>query len=252
MLDCTVIIPLVKLDNDNLKKLAKTAYNSAPNKMNVILVGNDEALSSFDCQGSNITRLINNGDQSYQNQVNLAVEKVKTKYFTVLEFDDELSELWFDNAEKYSNVNTDELFGMFPLTELVDYATNTTIGYANEAFLASSFSEKIGYFDMDSLTEYLGFNTSGAIFLTKEFIELGKLKPSMKLTFWHEFLMRALYKECVIRVIPKVGCFHTVNRPNCMTDIYSKTMDNTEIDWWIDIAKKEFYFKNDRNKTYKE
>ena len=64
MLDCTVIIPLVKLDNDNLKKLAKTAYNSVPNKMNVILVGNDEALSSFDCQGSNIT-----GGRKSENQI---------------------------------------------------------------------------------------------------------------------------------------------------------------------------------------
>ena len=74
----------------------------------------------------------------------------------------------------------------------------------------------------------------------------------MKLVFWYEFIMRAIYNEKRLYVIPKVGCLHKIDRPGSMIAVYNETMSEKEAEWWINAAKKEYYFKQDRNKTYKE
>ena len=51
----------------------------------------------------------------------------------------------------------------------------------------------------------------------------------MELVFWYEFLMRALYKNKRVFVIPKVGYYHLVNRPECMTNKYAETMSEKEV-----------------------
>ena len=228
MKDCTVIIPVINLKSEKLLKLTQEACESIPSTCKIIIVGNEYDLSMIDFDMKNLQKLTQTGDTSYCNQVNFALDNVTTKYFSVLEFDDKFSKNWFKNVEKH-------------ITH-----------YANEAFLASSFSEELGFMDLDALMDYFGFNASGAIFKTEEFKAVGKLKNSMKLTFWYEFLLRAIYKEKKIYVIPKVGCFHLVNRDGSLTNQYNEEMSVDEADWWVDLAKKEFYFTNDRNKQYEK
>lgn len=74
----------------------------------------------------------------------------------------------------------------------------------------------------------------------------------MKLVFWYEFLLRALYKEKRIFVIPKIGYYHYVNREGSITSEYAKNMSVKEADWWIDLAAKEMYFPQDRKKYTKK
>ena len=141
-----------------------------------------------------------------------------------------------------------------PLTEVYDYDKKTygPVGYINEAVWASSFSEKIGYFDHECLQDYLLFNMTGGVFRTKDFIEVGGLKESIKLSFWYEFLLRAINKEKNIFVIPKIGYFHIVNRPESLAVEYISNMSERESDFWIELARKEYLYKKDRNKTYEE
>ena len=40
--------------------------------------------------------------------------------------------------------------------------------------------------------------------------------------------------------------------PNSVTKIYTETVTAKEADWWIDLAKKEYFFPQDRKKTYTE
>lgn len=252
MKDCTIIIPVIGLKSEKLLNLTQEACESIPSTCKIIIVGSEDDLSMIDFDMKNLQKLTQTGDTSYCNQVNFALDSVTTKYFSVLEFDDKFSKNWFKNVEKYIKHYGEKLFGFFPLTELVDDKTKQTLGYANEAFLASSFSEELGFMDLDALMDYFGFNASGAIFKTEEFKALGKLKNSMKLTFWYELLLRAIYKEKKIYVIPKVGCFHLVNRDGSLTNQYNEEMSVDEADWWVDLAKKEFYFTNDRNKQYEK
>jgi hypothetical protein len=100
-----------------------------------------------------------------------------------------------------------------------------------------------------SMEDYLNFNASGGAFKTEDFLLLGGLKTSLELVTWYEFFLRVLYKQKRVFVIPKVGYFHVVNRPDSITDNYIKNMTEKEADWWIELAKKEYFFPHDRKKN---
>ena len=249
----SVIIPVVKLDENSDLELFKRAYESAKKQADkVIVVGPKEAVEIAEGVKHTAAKwasVVNDGDTSYPSQVMLALDSVKTDYFCVLEYDDVLTENWFKNIELYHD---DECAGYLPLTEVVDYATNETIAYANEAYWATSFCEELGYLDIESLQDYLNFNVSGAVFKKSDFLQVGGLKKSMKLVFWFEFLLRALYKQKKFYVVPKIGYIHSVNREGCLTNVYKKELSEKEIEWWLDLAKKEYFFPQDRNKKYED
>lgn len=260
MKDLTIIIP-VKEYNQSMDKLINRAVEScADNK--IILVG--KGVEKYKLQTNDemaiqpsLEYLENSSDNlTYQHNVNMAVDMVETKYFSILEYDDFYSKIWFDNVEKYVECDVDNVSGFLPLTEIIEYSEKSdklnVIGYSNEAFWASSFSDEIGFLDIESLQNYLSFNASGAVFKTSDFISLGKLKESMKLVFWFEYLLRSLHENKKIYVIPKVGYYHFIGRKESLTDLYNETMSEKEADWWVDLAKKEYFFKKDRNKVYEE
>lgn len=256
MKDLTIIIPIKEYES-SMDELLNRAIESC-GENNIIIIGKNVNNYNFvKKENSEVEPLIrkieNNSDNStYQHNVNVAVDSVGTKYFSVLEYDDFYSNIWFDNVEKYIEYDTENVSGFLPLTEIVDYGKNEVIGYSNEAFWASSFSDELGYFDLQSAQDYLNFNTSGAVFKTDDFIALGKLKESMKLVFWFEYILRSLHENKKLFVVPKIGYYHFVGRPDCLSEIYSKEISTKEAEWWIDLAKKEFFFKKDRNKVYEE
>lgn len=253
MKSLTVIIPVFELNDDKTQLLTK-AINSVDDSK-IIIVGpkaDIEKVVGLGPMKGDVTTLVNDSDNtSYAYQVNLAVDKINTDYFSVLEYDDEFTANWFKNVQIYLDTDVDNTFAFLPLTEVVDVEFGP-IGYANEAVWASSFSDEIGCYDIQSLEDYLDFNTSGGVFKTSDFKNLGMLKASMKLSFWYEFLLRALYKGKRIYVIPKVGYIHTVGRDNSLTSLYMNNMEEKEANWWIDLAKKEYFFPQDRNKKYTE
>ena len=79
------------------------------------------------------------------------MKKVKSDYFTVLEYDDIFSPIWFKMLKKYMGADVNDTFAFLPLTEVVDYETKLPFGYSNEAVWASSFTEELGYYDIQSL-----------------------------------------------------------------------------------------------------
>ena len=251
MKDITFIIPVFQLDKEENKKLFSDAVKSLGKDATILVVGSAEDLALV--TNKKVKKVENaTGDLSYPKQVMLALENVDTEYFSVVEQDDKVNEEWYKYLDEYIKRDVDGIFAYLPLTEVVDYKSQEVIGYANEAFWASSFSEEIGFLDMAAMEDYLNFNTSGGVFKTKEFLSLGGLKTSMKLTFWYEFILRALYKEKKMFVVPRIGYFHSINREGNLTDVYSTTMSEKEVEWWLELAKKEFYFPQDRNKKYEE
>ena len=251
MKDITVIIPLIDLSTQENLDLFKKCVSSVPNHIGIICVGNEETINLIpEIDGKQITKMVSVGDNTIPSHVNLAVESVNTKYFSVIEIDDVFTENWFQNVEKYSAHISDGVIGYLPLTEVIDYVSTDVLGYANEAFWASSFSEEIGFMDTTCLQDYLNINTNCGAFNTEMFKAAGKLKASMKILYWYEFLLRVTYKGKKVFVIPKVGCFHNINRPGA-DDIQTK-MSSKEFEWWLDLANKEYFFQNDRNKTYTE
>lgn len=254
----TTIIPIHKYDEE-VKGLLGIAVNSfkEANKhtktpADLMFVGPKEVLESVKKDITDEATYVENENSWFSAQINAAAKKVKTDYFAILEYDDEFSPIWFNNVEKYINTG-DDIAVYLPLTEVFDYQNKNQgpIGYVNEAVWASSFSERLGYFDNECLQDYLIFNTTGGVFRTKDFIEVGGLKESMKLSFWYEFLLRAINKDKNVFVIPKVGYFHIVNRNGSLATEYA-TMDERESEFWVELARKEYPFKTDRKKTYDE
>lgn len=254
MKNLTVIIPVYNINSEAEEELFRTAISSVDDSK-VIVIGphvDIEKINKIEGIEKKFTAIVNpTQDTTYSNQVNIAVKEVKTEYFSVLEYDDIYTNIWFNNLNTYINKMGDDVFGFFPLTEVFnDSNPNFIIGYANEAVWASSFSEEIGFFDLQSLEDYYNFNCSGAVFKTSDFIESGMLKPSIKVSFWYEFLMRVLYRGKKLFVIPKVGYIHRIGRKDSLAVNYGNNMDEREYNWWLELAKKEYFFPHDRNKTY--
>lgn len=253
----TTIIPLHKYD-DEVKELLTNAVKSfvetsKETESDLMFVGPKEVLEEVKKDQTVEATYVENENIWFSSQINAAAKKVKTDYFSILEYDDEYTPIWFKNVKKYIEAG-DDIAVYLPLTEVYDFQKKNLgpVGYINEAVWASSFSEKLGYFDSECLQDYLIFNTTGGVFRTKDFIEVGGLKESMKLSFWYEFLLRAINKEKQVFVIPKVGYFHIVNRPDSLALDYASNMSDRESEFWIELARKEYLYKTDRKKTYEE
>lgn len=252
MAEVTVIIPITEFATDKEKEYFTRAVKSAADAARILVVGSPAALEAAKEVGEGFDTLENLGDTSYPAQVNLGVDNVTTEFFSVLEFDDEITPIWKKNVDIHVESDTLSTFGFLPLTTAVDDESKETFGYINEAFWASSFSDEVGALDLESVQNYISVNVSGGLFRTEEFKALGKLKASMKVVYWYEFLLRALYKGKRIYVIPKVGCHHTVNRKGGLTAANAEKISEKELAWWIDLSGKEYFFPNDRNKQYEE
>lgn len=257
MAQITTIVPVHNFDDD-VKTLLETAVKSFDEtsknvESKLMFVGPKEVLDQVKALNLHEAEYVENENAWFSAQINAAVKNVTTDYFAILEYDDEFSPIWFDNVVKYISTG-DDISVYLPLTEVFDYQHKEEgpIGYVNEAVWASSFSEKLGYFDNECLQDYLIFNTTGGVFKTKDFIEVGGLKESMKLSFWYEFLLRAINKKKNVFVIPKVGYFHLVNRNGSLATDYAQNMSDRESEFWVELARKEYLYKTDRKKTYEE
>ena len=257
MKQITTIIPVHKY-NEEVKGLLEIAVKSfvetsKNNPADLMFVGPKEVLDQVKALNLHEAAYVENENPWFSAQINAAVKAVATEYFSILEYDDEYTPIWFDNVAKYVAMG-DDISVYLPLTEIYDYENKNQgpIGYVNEAVWASTFSEKLGYFDNECLQDYLIFNTTGGVFKTKDFIEVGGLKESIKLSFWYEFLLRAINKGKNIYVIPKIGYFHIVNRHSSLSETYAQDMSDRESEFWVELARKEYLFKNDRKKTYEE
>ena len=195
----------------------------------------------------NVSFIINEGNTDYQAQVNLAVESVTTDYFSVLEFDDEYGTTYFRNAIKYtqSYPEIDVL-----LTMMIEVnEQNQGIKLTNETVWAQQFvgeNGEMGYLNVNALKQYTDFKLSGAVIKKSEFINLGKYKSNIKLTFMYEFLLRALNNACKVYSMPKIGYKHLATREGSLFDSYLKSMPIDERKFWFETATKESNFINDR------
>lgn len=251
MSDIVTIIPIHDF-NDEIKGLLTKAVNSVPNDIEIRLSckhGLSDKLKQFiseiDKHEGGIVLYEDENEESksdFQTLVNQAVGD--STWFSILEFDDTYTEIWFDNVKKYIEYEPSVSVFM-PLVDLIDYNNNQYVGVGNEAPWAASFSNEIGYIDNDCLESYMNFYMTGSIFNTSDWIEYGGLKPSMILTFWYEFLLRITKKEKKVFVIPKIGYQHYVNRKGSLFDSY-KDMTDKEKEECLAAAKRGSKHKQDR------
>ncbi len=89
----------------------------------------------------------------------------------------------------------------------------------------------------------------------KDTEEFGSLKSNFKLTFSYEFLLRMTYNSVKIMTIPKIGYKHTNLRENSLFWDYKNgesKLNEKEVKFWVESAKKEYFFTTEREIKYEE
>ncbi len=256
MSNITVIVPIHKLEKDYLVGCIESIKNQKVKPYEVLFVtSNDEEvknyLNDYDFGDiKDVTKVIENetGNYDFQSQINYGVEQSTGDYFTFVEYDDEVSPIWIKNGVEYINAYPE--VGIFlPIVYETD-ENGKFISFTNESVWAKDFSEEIGRLDNNTLLRVQNFNFDGMITKKDLFLENGGLKSNMKLTFTYEFLLRMSYLSTPIMIIPKLGYRHTNNREGSLFVEYKNTIDVMESKFWVNKAKKEYFFTEDREITY--
>lgn len=246
--DIRVIIPLHTLD-DEIRSLLAKAVESVPSDIKVTIACPENvqgSLSEFEKRVDIVTVA---PESDFCSIVNKAVESIDEKWFSILEFDDTYTPIWFDNAKYYAEFMP-EVSVFMPLEDITDFNTGKYINLGNVESWASSFSNEIGYIDLDCLQNYFDFYLTGSLFNTADWREVGGLKPHIKITFWYEWLLRTTNKGKKVFVIPKVGYNHTLGRKGSLVELYKEQIGNEETEWWFDLAKKDYFFKEEKDPSY--
>jgi len=259
--DVTVIIPVHDLSGDDTIEYFNNALKSVETQtiqpdflMIVVPEGCDteKTLKDYDFgELKNKTSIVlNPGKTDFQTQLNYGVTQLETDWFVFLEMDDELSNKWIENVVLYKTAHEDvEIF----LPIVVDVAEDGSfMGLTNEAVWANSFSEELGVLDNSSLLNYENFNIDGFACNKNVFEDYGGLKSKLKLTFIYEFLLRVTFNDSKVMVIPRFGYKHVNQREGSLFKSYQSEMNPVEAKWWLSQAKKEYYFKKEREITYTE
>jgi len=253
----SIIIPIHEF-NDNISTYLNKAIESIINqqeveKPDVLIVYSstiENEINNFIKEkyfNYNFKLIKNNGNTDYQSQVNLAVDSVNTDYFTVLEFDDELGLTYLKNINEYVKAYPNIDIFLIMMIEVTN--ENKGIKLTNEMVWSQQFvgeNGELGYLNLNSIKQYTDFKLSGAAIKKSEFINLGRYKRNIKLTFMYEFILRALNNASKIFAIPKIGYRHLINREGSLFDGYLKNMPMDERKFWFETAFKESNFTTDR------
>jgi glycosyltransferase involved in cell wall biosynthesis len=259
-LTLSVILPIKSSLALNFDEYFNKAITSLKNQMvgfeELIIVSSNEEqlksyLESFDFGDLNVVKLNYDGEPNYSSQINYGVSQAKGEWISFFEFDDEYASIWFKNVLKYSK-SYPEVQAFLPVVVDVD-DKEVFAGFTNEAVFAANFSQEMGYLTNDILQDYQNFQSSGMVIKKSVVEEFGGFKSSIKLTFVYEFLLRMTYNSVSIMTIPRLGYKHTNMRTGSLFWNYKfsdEKMVEDEVKFWVQTAKKEYFFSNDRTIKY--
>ena len=256
----SVILPIKSgsaFDFDEYFVKAITSLKEQKTQINeLIIVHTDESklleiLDAYDFGDLNVKKIKWDDEPNFCDQVNLGITQASSEWVSIFEFDDEYSKIWFDNVERYSSVYNDvDIF--LPIVVDTD-EKGKFVGFTNEATFALNISSEIGLLTNEVLQQYQNFQISGMVIKKSVFENIGLFKGTFKLTFGYEFLLRASHYGLKIMSLPKIGYKHTNFRPGSIFWNYKNgdtQLKPEEVKFWIESAKKEYFFTSDRKIKY--
>jgi len=254
----TIILPVHRIDG-LYREMLDNALSSLNDFHNDVLVSivcptsiKDELKNLSD--RLQITIIENKGETDFCSQVNLGIESCKTEWFSILEMDDEYKTIWFKTMDEYRKLYPDvDVF--LPIVKDVN-SDGKFVSFTNESVWAYGFTDRQGFLDNEVLLDFQNYQTSGGLYKTQIIKDNGCLKENIKLTFSYEFLLRLTHNGVRIAIVPKVGYQHVNFREDSLfwiikNDANTK-MSEKEVKYWLETAKREFFFKNKREVNYTE
>ena len=256
----TIILPIHKLDDiyENMLINSVNSIQDFHNDVKLLIVCSSDIkkdIQKIDLgQKLEIIFKTNSGNTDFCSQVNLGIENCDTEWFSILEVDDEFKPIWLKSINEYVNIYPDvDVF--LPIVKDIN-TEGKFVSFTNESAWAYGFSERQGFIDNEVLLDFQNYQISGGLYRTQVIKDNGKLKENIKLTFGYEFLLRLTHNSVKVLVVPKVGYQHTNFRQDSLFWNF-KNNDETklkdlEVKFWLETAKKEFFFKNKRDVNYVE
>jgi glycosyltransferase involved in cell wall biosynthesis len=255
-LSISVILPIKSSKAKDFEIYFEKAIQSIQNQKSVvdelIIVHTSEEslvdfIKNYNFESLNVVNLLWDKEPNYCNQVNFGIKNAKSTWVSLFEFDDEYSPIWFDNVKKYIS-SYPEVQVFLPVVVETD-EKGVFAGFTNEATFAANFSQEMGFLTNETLQDYQNFQTAGSVFKKQIVDDFGGFKPSIKLTFIYEFLLRITYNSVPVMTIPKLGYKHMNLREGSIFWNYKyseEKMLDEEVKFWIQTAKKEYFFVDDR------
>lgn len=259
-LSLSVILPIKSSKAKDFDEYFEKAILSLKNQQvgfeELVIVHSQEQslidlLDNYDFGDLNVTKLLWDKEPNYASQVNFGIKNAKGTWISLFEFDDEYSSIWFKNVKKYVE-SYPEVQMFLPVVVETD-EKGLFAGFTNEATFAANFSQEMGILTNDTLQEYQNFQTAGSVIKKSVIEDFGGFKPSIKLTFIYEFLLRLTYNSVVVMTIPRLGYKHVNLREGSIFWNYKfgdSKMVEDEVKFWIQTAKREYFFTDDRSIKY--
>lgn len=230
----------------------------------------EEVISSENSLNFNLVDTgVSNFSKIFNDIFNIAIEN-EYEAFSIVEVEDSIGANWYSMASKYMSEN-DDVSIFLPMMR--NFQNGALSGLMNEACWAEGIAEEAGKFDMKLLLRFNCANPLGGVYRVEEIKEYSEekegrflpMKESLKLSHYYEFFLRMIYNDIKVMTVPRVGYdFVVVNVdefrpstskiPSNITSIPSDKGGITadEASFWLELAKKEYFFDEDRNKVYEQ
>ena len=255
----TILVPIHVLDIDRkyITNMFESLSKQKDNDFNILvatfedLKGQINNMNIYDLNISFVDlpeEIRNIPLPNYTEIVNFAVHSIETKLFSIVQYDDVLNENYVELVKRY-NISYPSVSVFIPIS--LDFDGESFVRMCNEAVWNLNYTEKQGYFDFESLRNLMTASFVGAVYNTDLFVKNVGVKHSIKKYFEFEFFLRLLYQQAEIMVIPHFIIRHTVNREGSISSINS-ALPVLEQRFYQDVAKKEYYFTEDRKLLYEE
>ena len=254
----TIILPVHTIEG-NYKEMLDNAVESIKDFHNDVILTivcppSVATQLSIDTNVIEYKIIQNTGNTDFCSQLNLGIEKCETEWFSILEIDDVYKPIWLKSINEYVKIYPDVSI-FLPIVKDINSDGKFT-SFTNESAWAYGFTDMQGYIDNEVLLEFQNYQTSGGLFKTEVVKENGSFKDNIKLTFTYEFFLRMTHNGVRIMTVPRVGYQHVNFRENSLFWNYKNDekslLSEKEVKFWIETAKKEFFFKNKRDITYTE
>lgn len=257
----TILLPIHKIGEDESVMLANAleSIEDFHNDIKLTVISPTDVkkkLDNFDFGQKLEVRLLENKtkETDFASQINLGIDDCDTEWFSILEIDDEYKKIWINSMGEYIHNNPDiDVF--LPIVKDIN-KDGDFISFTNESAWAYGFTDNQGFIDNEVLLEYQNYQTSGGLYKTQVVKDNGKFKNNIKLTFTYEFLLRLTHNGVKIMVVPRAGYQHVNFREDSLFWTYKNGEDGklgeNEVKFWLETAKKEFFFKNKRDINYVE
>lgn len=198
--------------------------------------------------------------------------KNEYKFISPIEYDDVLDISWYKIALKYAEEKED-IHAFMPLIK--ENSNGTWIGFLNEAPWSEGMAEEAGFADLQLLLRYNCLSFTGGVYNVKALQEISDeddegcfkpIKESLKISVFHEFFLRMVYNDIKFYTVPRVGYEQRIDRQTEIVNRLSTKipknigslpeenggMSMDELKFWVESAKKEYFFEYDRKNVYEK